>query len=86
MKDVYGDHYQYQPSLTEKQADKTEGLYGYTVGKGHITFHVTNGYVITLLCLNRRYKGSTSLRGAVLLIEYIDECHNESQYTSNNND
>lgn len=45
MKDVYGDHYQYQPSLTEKQADKTEGLYGYTVGKGHITFHVTNGYV-----------------------------------------
>ena len=45
VKDVYGDHYQYQPSLTEKQADKTEGLYGYTVGKGHITFHVTNGYV-----------------------------------------
>ena len=24
VKDVYGDHYQYQPSLTEKQADKTK--------------------------------------------------------------
>ena len=45
MKDVYGDHYQYQPSLTEKQTDETNGLYGYTVGKGHITFHVTDGYV-----------------------------------------
>ena len=45
VKDVYGDHYQYQPSLSKKQADKTEGLYGYTVGKGHITFHVTDGYV-----------------------------------------
>ncbi|UXR84723.1 hypothetical protein MUA53_00945 [Staphylococcus hominis] len=45
VKDVYGDHYQYQQPLSKKQADKTEGLYGYTVGKGHITFHVTNGYV-----------------------------------------
>ena len=45
MKDVYGDQYQYQPSLTEKQTDETNGLYGYTVGKGYITFHVTNGYV-----------------------------------------
>lgn len=45
VKDVYGDHYQYQQPLSKKQADKTEGLYGYTVGKGHITFHVTDGYV-----------------------------------------
>ena len=45
VKDVYGDQYQYQPSLTEKQTDETNGLYGYTVGKGYITFHVTNGYV-----------------------------------------
>ncbi|WP_049419904.1 immunodominant staphylococcal antigen IsaB family protein [Staphylococcus hominis] len=45
VKDVYGAHYQYQPSLTEKQTDETNGLYGYTVGKGHITFHVTDGYV-----------------------------------------
>lgn len=87
VKDVYGDHYQYQPSLTEKQADKTEGLYGYTVGKGHITFHVTNGYVDALLCLNRRYKrAAPHCEVLFLLIEYIDECHNESQYTSNNND
>ena len=45
VKDVYGDQYQYQPSLTEKQTDETNGLFGYTVGKGYITFHVTNGYV-----------------------------------------
>ena len=45
VKDVYGDYYQYQQPLSKKQADKTEGLYGYTVGKGHITFHVTDGYV-----------------------------------------
>lgn len=45
VKQVYGDNYKYQQPMSKKQTDKTEGLYGYTVGKGHITFHVTNGYV-----------------------------------------
>ena len=79
MKDVYGDHYQYQPSLTEKQTDETNGLYGYTVGKGHITFHVTDGYGSCYCVIIKDIKNSTSSRGAVfVLIKYIDECHNES--------
>lgn len=79
MKDVYGDHYQYQPSLTEKQTDETNGLYGYTVGKGHITFHVTDGYASCYCVIIEDIKSSTSSRGAVfVLIKYIDECHNES--------
>ena len=40
---------------------------------------------LMLFVLIEDIRAAPHLRGAVLLIEYIDECHNESQYTSNNN-
>ena len=66
MKDVYGDHYQYQPSLTEKQTDETNGLYGYTVGKV-ILHSMLRMATIMLLCHNKDIKNSTSSRGAVFV-------------------
>ncbi|MDU1613314.1 MAG: hypothetical protein E6837_06710 [Staphylococcus epidermidis] len=45
VKQKYGKNYNYQPSLSKNKTSKTDGLYGYQVGKGNIVFHVKDGYV-----------------------------------------
>lgn len=48
LKDIrlqYGENYKYQPPLNGSKESSSDGLYGYQVGKGHIVFHVTDGYV-----------------------------------------
>ena len=45
IKQKYGKNYNYQPPLSKNKTSKTDGLYGYQVGKGNIVFHVKDGYV-----------------------------------------
>ncbi|NWK83558.1 hypothetical protein HYE69_01845 [Staphylococcus sp. GSSP0090] len=41
----YGQNYEYQEPMHGQKKAKGDGLYGYDVGKGHIVFYVSDGYV-----------------------------------------
>ncbi|WP_270916536.1 immunodominant staphylococcal antigen IsaB family protein [Staphylococcus saprophyticus] len=41
----YGQNYEYQEPMNGEKKANGDGLYGYDVGKGHIVFYVSNGYV-----------------------------------------
>ena len=41
----YGQNYEYQEPMNGEKKASGDGLYGYDVGKGHIVFYVSNGYV-----------------------------------------